>query len=216
MSLPELKIWDRFVRVAHWLLVLGFATAYLTADELEDVHYVAGYTVATIVVLRILWGFVGPRRARFSDFVYAPRRVFRYFLDLIRFRSKRYVGHSPAGGAMVVALLLMLVLTTGTGMTRLAIEEGEGPLAPLFAATPAADDTTLVLVSSDDESGDAEDGGRRKESFVGELHETFGNITLFLVFAHIGGVLLASFAHRENLPRAMVTGRKRAGEAADL
>lgn len=216
MSLPELKIWDRFVRVAHWLLVLGFATAYLTADELEDVHYVAGYTVATIVVLRILWGLVGPPRARFSDFVYAPRRVFRYFLDLIRFRSKRYVGHSPAGGAMVVALLLMLVLTTGTGMTRLAIEEGEGPLAPLFAAAPAADDTTLVLVSSDNGSGDAEDGARREESFVGELHETFGNITLFLVFAHIGGVLLASFAHRENLPRAMVTGRKRAGEAADL
>lgn len=214
MSQPDLKIWDRFVRVSHWLLALGFFTAYFSAEEVEVVHYWAGYTVATVVLLRILWGFVGPRRARFSDFVYAPRRIARYFLDLILFRSKRYVGHSPAGGAMVVALLLMLALTTATGMSRLAIEEGEGPLAPWLAAAPAADDAMLVLASSDDE-GDGEDANR-KESFVGELHETFGNLTLFLVFAHIGGVALASFAHRENLPRAMITGRKRAGDAADL
>lgn len=216
MSQPDLKIWDRFVRISHWLLALGFLTAYLTADELEGVHYWAGYTVATIVILRILWGFVGPRRARFSDFIYAPRRVVRYFLDLILFRSKRYVGHSPAGGAMVVALLLMLALTAATGMSRLAIEEGEGPLAPLFAAGQTPDDTMTVLISSDDESGDEGDVGRRKESFVGELHETFGNLTLILVLAHIGGVAFASFAHRENLPRAMITGRKRAGEAVDL
>ena len=216
MTAPELKVWDRFVRIAHWLLALGFITAYLTADEIEGVHYWAGYTVATIVLLRIVWGIVGPRRARFGDFVYAPRRVVHYFLELIRFRSKRYVGHSPAGGAMVVALLLMLALTTATGMSRLAIEEGEGPLAPLFAAGRPANDTMTVPISSDDESGDEGDVERRKESFVGELHETFGNITLFLVLAHIAGVALASFAHRENLARAMVTGRKRAGEAADL
>ena len=216
MSQPDLKIWDRFVRVSHWVLALGFFAAYFSAEEVEVVHYWAGYTVATIVLLRILWGFVGPRRARFSDFVYGPRRIARYFLDLILFRSKRYVGHSPAGGAMVVALLLMLALTTATGMSRLAIEEGEGPLAPLFAAGQTPDDSMMVLISGDDESGDEGDVGRRKESFVGELHETFGNLTLILVLAHIGGVALASLAHRENLPRAMVTGRKRAGEAVDL
>ena len=210
MNQPELKIWDRFVRLSHWLLAIGFAIAYFTAEEVEIVHYWAGYTVATIVVLRILWGFVGPRRARFADFVYAPRRIVRYFLDLILFRSKRYVGHSPAGGAMVVALLIMLALTTATGMVRLAVEEGEGPLAP-WLATAQQSTGTQVLVSSDDDND-----RRRQDSFVGELHETFGNITLFLVIAHIGGVALASFVHRENLARAMVTGRKRAGEAADL
>ena len=207
----ELRVWDRFVRLSHWLLVIGFATAYITADEVEEVHYWAGYMVATLVVLRILWGFVGPRRARFFDFVYAPRKIFRYFFDLIRFRSPRYVGHSPAGGAMVIVLLLLLAALTGTGMARLAIEEGEGPLAPWLASASPTAESGVVLGS-----GDEDEGGRREESFVGELHETLGNITLILIFAHIGGVLLASFAHRENLARAMVTGRKRAGEAVDL
>lgn len=213
MNPPPLRIWDRFVRVAHWLLVLGFATAYLTADEVEEVHYVAGYTVATIVVLRILWGFVGPRRARFTDFVYAPGKVLRYFFDLIRFRSPRYVGHSPAGGAMVVALLLTLAALTGTGMARLAVEEGEGPLAPLIAAAPAQEPSgAVVLVSSDDDN----DRRRDDDSFVGELHEFLANVMLALIAAHIAGVALASFAHRENLVRAMVTGRKPGGDAADL
>ena len=207
----ELRVWDRFVRVSHWLLALGFATAYITADEVEAVHYWAGYTVATLVVLRILWGFVGPRRARFADFVYAPRKVLRYFVDLIRFRSPRYVGHSPAGGAMVIVLLLMLAALTGTGMARLAIEEGEGPLAPWLASASPPAETGVVLASSDEN-----EDGRREDSFVGELHETLGNITLILVFAHIGGVALASFAHRENLARSMITGRKPAGEAVDL
>lgn len=207
----ELRVWDRFVRVSHWLLALGFATAYVTADEVKTVHYWAGYTVATLVVLRILWGFVGPRRARFSNFVCAPRKIVRYFVDLIRFRSPRYVGHSPAGGAMVIALLLTLAALTGTGMARLAIEEGEGPLAPWLASESTTVETGVILASSDDE-----EDGRREDSFVGELHETLGNITLFLVFAHIAGVALASFAHRENLARAMVTGRKPGGDAADL
>ncbi|MEX1109213.1 MAG: cytochrome b/b6 domain-containing protein [Dongiaceae bacterium] len=111
MKTSELRIWDRFVRLAHWLFVIGFATAYLTADEIEDVHYIVGYSLATLVLLRVLWDIVGPRRARFSDFVYGPIHVLRYLRDLIRFRSERYVGHSPVGGAMAVALLVMLAAT---------------------------------------------------------------------------------------------------------
>jgi cytochrome b len=214
--MQDLRIWDRFVRVGHWILAIGFFVAYLSAEEVELLHNWAGYAVAVVVALRIAWGFVGPRRARFADFVRGPRTTFAYLRDLLRFRSRRYIGHSPAGGAMVVALLLMLALTTGTGMARLAIEEGEGPLAPWLAAAPADDGTMLVPVSDEEgEAGEGEDG-RREESLVGELHETFANITLFLVFAHIGGVVIASFAHRENLVRAMVTGRKRPGDAADL
>ena len=212
----ELRIWDVVVRFGHSILAIGFLVAFLSAEEIEFLHNWAGYTVAVVVILRIVWGFVGPRRARFADFIYRPRRVLAYIRDLLLFRSKRYVGHSPAGGVMAVALLLMLAATTGTGMARLAIEEGEGPLAPWLATAPAADDTTPVLASGEDESSDEEAGNRRQASFVGELHETFANLTLILVIAHIGGVLLASFAHRENLVRAMVTGRKRAGDAADL
>ncbi|MDZ4737626.1 MAG: cytochrome b/b6 domain-containing protein [Rhodospirillaceae bacterium] len=235
---PVLRNWDRFVRLAHWLFVIGFATAYFTADEVEDVHYIVGYSLATLVLLRILWGFVGPRRARFSDFVYGPIRVLRYFADLVRFRSERYVGHSPAGGAMVVALLVMLAAIIGTGMARLAIEEGEGPLAFWLAAAPPAEAvSSLLLVSDGDDQQESEKGedreddgdrdedrdeqrdgdeDRREDSEIGEVHEFLANAMLFLIGAHIGGVLLASFAHRENLVIAMFTGRKRGGDAADL
>jgi cytochrome b len=108
-------------------------------------------------------------------------------------------------------------------MAGLAIDKGEGPLAPWLAAAPAQPETESVLVVSDEAreaenaADEGDDGGRgRGNDVMRELHETFGSLTLFLVLAHIGGVALASFAHRENLVRAMITGRKRAGDAVDL
>jgi len=213
----EIKVWDIFLRTAHWALAIGFLIAYLSAEEVQFLHEVAGYIVAAVVILRVIWGVVGPRRARFADFVYRPRKVLSYLRDMLLFRSKRYLGHSPAGGAMVVALLVMLAVTTATGMAQIAIEEGKGPLAPWLAETaamPGSPSENLVLVSDDEETG--REDGRRGRSFVGGLHEAFANITLYLVIAHLAGVALASIAHRENLPRAMVTGRKRAGDAVDL
>jgi cytochrome b len=169
------RVWDPFVRIAHWLVVLGFAVAYLSEGEPLWLHSWAGYLVAGLVVLRVLWGFVGPRHARFVDFLYRPRRVAGYLGDLLRLRSRRYLGHSPAGGAMTLLLLLALA--------ALAQEEGAGPLA-------------AMILKSD---------GKLWE----ELHELAGNLTLILVVLHLAGVALASLAHRENLPKAMVTGRKR-------
>ena len=109
----DVKVWDAFVRLAHWTIVGGFFVAYVTEDELLPAHVWAGYVVGAIVVARILWGVVGPARARFSDFVYAPRVVVTYLIDLLRFRAPRFLGHSPAGGAMVVLLLLGLAGTVG-------------------------------------------------------------------------------------------------------
>ncbi|MEX1109212.1 MAG: cytochrome b/b6 domain-containing protein [Dongiaceae bacterium] len=212
--MPRIRVWDYFVRFGHWALAAGFLAAYLSAEEIQWVHEVAGYTVAAIVLARILWGFIGPRRARFADFVRGPRRVFRYLFDLLRFRSPRYIGHSPAGGAMVVALLFLLTVTTAAGMTELAMKKGEGPLA-LVIERP----TEPTLAMSLDELlavDSAKKEWRRKTIAIKNLHETFANLTLFLIIAHVLGVLLASFAHRENLVTAMFTGRKRGGDAADL
>ena len=75
----------------------------------------AGYTIAGLIALRIIWGFVGPRHARFSNFVRSPREVLAYLRDVALFRAPRYLGHNPAGGAMIVALLVMLTGTSITG-----------------------------------------------------------------------------------------------------
>lgn len=210
MARNEIQVWDPFIRIAHWVLVAAFTVAYVTEGEPEVLHVWAGYTVAAIVVLRVVWGFIGPRYARFSNFVRGPGAVLRNLSDIVRLRGRRYIGHSPAGGAMIVLLLLSLAATTLSGMVYLAEKENEGPLAPWLgqqASAPSgelADRSPVYGRAEDDEEED--EGGEIFE----EVHEFFANLTLWLVILHIGGVILASFSHRENLVRAMITGRKMA------
>ena len=195
-------VWDPVVRFGHWALVAAFAVAYLSAEEEaggpDPLHVWGGYVVGVLVVLRVVWGFVGPRHARFSDFVRSPIVALVYFKDLLYGRARRYIGHSPAGGAMVIALLVCLAATVATGLIAYG-EEGKGPLA-------------VVMVTDANEAGSralAERRGGETESTIGELHGLMANITVALVVAHIFGVVVASVVHKENLVLAMITGRKR-------
>lgn len=179
----QLYVWDLFVRFFHWNVVLGFAIAYITEDDLLPVHVWAGYVVGLLVLARVVWGFIGPKHARFSDFVYGPTATLTYLRDLISFRARRYLGHSPAGGAMIVLLLLLLVATVVTGLMVYGGDQQAGPLAGMLTK----------------KSGEALEG----------VHELLANITLAFVIAHITAVILASFVHHENLVRSMITGYKR-------
>jgi cytochrome b len=190
MQTIEVRVWDPIVRIGHWALAATVLIAWMF-DEPLWMHTWLGYAAAMLVAVRILWGFVGPEHARFVNFVRGPRIVIGYLTGLIRFSSRRFLGHSPAGGAMIIALLVMIVVTTGTGMANLAAEQGEGPLASVIAKV------------------EPQPGQRHPELFIREVHEAAANITLALVVLHVCGVLLASFAHRENLVLAMITGRKR-------
>ena len=199
-------VWDPLVRFGHWALVAAFAVAYLSAEEEaggpDPLHVWGGYVVGVLVVLRVVWGFVGPRHARFSDFVRSPIVALTYFLDLLYGRARRYVGHSPAGGAMVIALLVCLAATVVTGLIAYG-EEGKGPLAVVMVTDANA---------NSNEAGHralAEKRGGETESTIGELHGLMANITVALVVAHIIGVAVASVVHKENLVLAMITGRKR-------
>jgi cytochrome b len=109
------KVWDPFIRVFHWSLAILFLVAYATGDEIERLHIAAGYVIVGLIALRLAWGFVGPQHARFSSFVRPPRDILAYLRDIAMLRAPRYLGHNPAGGAMVVALLAMLGGTCVTG-----------------------------------------------------------------------------------------------------
>lgn len=109
------RVWDGFVRLFHWSLVALFVVAYATGDEVERFHVAAGYAIAGLIALRLAWGIVGPRHARFRSFVRPPREVFAYLREAARLRAPRYLGHNPAGGAMIVALLAMLAGISVTG-----------------------------------------------------------------------------------------------------
>ena len=208
----RLAVWDPLVRFGHWSLVIAFAVAYLSGEEegeTSELHEWASYIVGGIVAWRVVWGLIGPQHARFGDFVTGPIESLRYVVNLMNGRAKRYVGDSPAGGAMVVALLLSLALTVVTGLVA---EQGEGK------ASLGQGRAGIVAQAFADEEKGARAGqrGEGNESAIGEAHAALANITHALIVLHILGVALASFAHRENLVRAMITGEKRAdGNTSD-
>ncbi|ACL71683.1 cytochrome B561 [Thioalkalivibrio sulfidiphilus HL-EbGr7] len=181
----EIRVWDPFVRVFHWGLAAAFFIAYLSGDAWLDLHTLAGYTALGLILARLPWGVIGTRHARFSDFVRPPRVALAYVRDLFLGRAKRHLGHNPAGGLMILALLVTLPLVALSGMALLSAEEGAGPLAGLMAGSPHW----------------------LAEGIEG-LHEFLANLVLLMVGVHVLGVLVESLLHRENLIRAMFTGAK--------
>lgn len=188
-SANTVKVWDPLIRVFHWSLVFFFFLAYITEDDWMTIHSYAGYCIALLVLFRLIWGVIGTAHARFSDFIVAPADVIVYGKQLLHGKAKRYLGHNPAGAAMIVTLLASVTITVVSGVFLYATE-GYGPLANTFLSSWS-------------------------EDFLEEVHESFANFTLLMVAAHAGGVLLSSFLHRENLVRAMVSGRKRKNSHLD-
>lgn len=107
------RVWDPLVRVLHWMLAAGFLGAFLL-ERPRDLHEALGWMAVTAVAIRLAWGFVGSRHARFASFVPTPARFLGYARDVARGHEPRFVGHNPAGGAMVVALLATVA---GLGIT---------------------------------------------------------------------------------------------------
>lgn len=200
------KVWDPLVRLFHWSLVAAFTIAYLSGEESLDLHVWSGYVVLGLIAFRLVWGFIGTRYARFSDFIYRPAVIFAYSGEVIAGKARRYLGHNPLGGAMIIAMLVCLLGTTVSGLAFYAAEENAGPLAGIVISSKTG---AAVAPHKHDHARDHADGDGGNE-LLKEIHETFSNIMLFLIALHIAGVVLSSRAHKENLARAMITGRKKA------
>jgi len=181
----QIKIWDLPVRIFHWSLVTCFFVAYFTEDDFMNLHTYAGYGIIGLIVFRLIWGVIGSYHSRFNNFLSHPRNLGIYLKDIFYNRAKRYLGHNPAGAAMIVALILSLIITTLSGLATYATEEMSGPFVGLMTNAP-----NFIY-----------DG-------VEDIHEFFANFTLVLVGLHVLGVVLASLSHKENLIRAMWTGYK--------
>jgi len=140
------RVWDAPVRVFHWLLVLCFAGAYLSAESerWRLVHVTLGYTMGGLVAFRILWGLVGTRYARFTNFVRGPAAVARYVGSIVRGRPEHHLGHNPAGALAIVALLVLAAAVTASGWATYNevggnwLEEGHEVAANLMLALVGA------------------------------------------------------------------------------
>lgn len=113
----KIRVWDAPVRVFHWLLVLSFAGAYLTAESevWRLVHVTLGYTLGGLLAFRIVWGVIGTRYARFSSFVRGPGAVIRYLKSIKAKQPEHHLGHNPAGAVAIVLLVLLGLGITATG-----------------------------------------------------------------------------------------------------
>ncbi len=114
----RILVWDVPTRVFHWLLVLSFTGAYLTAEsELDrDIHVVLGYTLLGLLAFRLLWGFFGTRYAQFRSFLFKPGEIVAYSLSMLKGKPAHYIGHNPLGSVSVWLLLGLGILSGVSGV----------------------------------------------------------------------------------------------------
>jgi cytochrome b len=114
-SVPTLRVWDRFVRLFHWALVASFFTAWATTEHIGLLHKAAGYVALGLVAMRLVWGFVGSRHARFAAFVPSPRALRTYLRAWLRGQEPRCAGHNPLGALMILFLLAAVTVIGVSG-----------------------------------------------------------------------------------------------------
>jgi cytochrome b len=199
---PTVPVWDILVRLFHWSLVASFIVAYLTNEEDNPWHIYSGYLVLGLIVFRLIWGFVGSKYARFSNFVCAPATVIDYIQRARADQAPHYLGHNPLGGWMILALLASLLVVTLSGLKVYEIEEDKE------AAVASSTHFSLITAAKAEQEGTGE-ADDNEEEFWEEIHEVSSNFMLFLIVLHIVGVVLSSRLHKENLVIAMLTGKKR-------
>ena len=193
------KAWDIPTRLFHWLLVICLGGLYATGEfggfdftmpgsgrlvANMEVHTWFGYATLGLIAFRIVWGIAGASTARFSNFVKGPQAIWAYMKDFKNKRTKEPVGHNPLGGAAVVVMLLVILVQ---GMTGLFTEDESffGVSGPFVDAVPSA-------VSE-------------QAKFV---HTRLIDVILILVGLHVAAILLHWVVLKDNLLKAMFTGRK--------
>jgi cytochrome b len=177
------RVWDLPVRVTHWLLAACVLAAWLTRDaRLIDLHAAAGYCALLLVAFRIAWGFAGTAHARFRDFAYSPRATLDYLRGALRGAPPHFTGHNPAGSWAVYALLAGTLFVCIIGVVAIGSMYSLGP-APVALPYPWS-------------------------NAIREIHEWAAWILLVVIAVHVAGALWGSWLHRENLVKAMFSGRK--------
>jgi cytochrome b len=183
----RIRVWDLPVRLFHWTLVILIATSYFSGQAGGDwmkLHFWSGYAILTLLLFRIVWGFVGSTTARFSDFVKGPSAAFRHIAELAGADRPREAGHNPLGGAMVVVLIFVVLAQVIAGLFSADTDTGivTGPLSRLVA------DKWIERATA--------------------FHTFWVNVLLILVGLHVLAAIVYLVWKRQNLIGAMVHGYK--------
>lgn len=181
-ELAPVRVWDPYVRAFHWLLVIGIAAAWVTGENgWMETHYQIGLGIGGLILFRILWGFVGSRTARFTHFIKGPGAVIAYLKTVFARKPSHAYGHNAGGGLMVLVLLLAVGIQAFSGLFNADDVVFEGPFYDNVSEATA--------------------------KFAGFVHGRLFNILLALIALHVLVIAVYLVWKRENLVRAMVTGR---------
>ncbi len=189
------KVWDIFIRIFHWSLAFGFMALIATAQlELYEVHVPLGQFLMVMLTARILYGFVGPKQARFLSFLYSPGAAIRYLKSMKTDKPEHYIGHNPAASFVMLGLIFGVYFAGILGMFALGVSEGAGPFASLVSAWPEATQDMLV-----------------------EAHHILPKLLILLVLAHFYGIFMHNKVYKDNIIKAMIDGKKvKHGDEKDL
>jgi cytochrome b len=184
LKLP-LRVWDAPTRLFHWAIVLLIATSYVTVHKgWMKLHMLSGYTILTLVLFRVIWGFVGSETSRFSRFLHSPLAALR---QLAQFRDRSpdtEVGHNAAGGWMVLVILAVLGMQLASGLSVTDEDDNiMGPLAKFVGPTWSGRLTSFHMLNF--------------------------NILLGLIVLHVLAVVAYAMVKRHDLVRPMITGKNR-------
>jgi len=180
-------VWDLPTRLFHWLLVgavlVALVTELIAPASWLNWHVAAGYTIAALLLFRLVWALFGSEYSRVASFFYRPRQVIDYLRQLLELRPPHYIGHNPAGAAMIFALFAVLTLLVATGFIVQGGQEKQGAFAGL--------------------------AGFALGNNVRGIHNFLAYLLMAMIAAHIAGVVADGRLHKSSLVRAMITGWKR-------
>ncbi len=179
-----MRVWDLPTRLFHWVLVLLIATSYVSIQlNWMRIHFLSGYTILTLLLFRLAWGFVGSDTSRFARFLHSPAAAFRHLRAFPRREADNEIGHNAAGGWMVLVLLALVAVQACSGLFSNDDVLVEGPLAKYV--------------------------GKAASDRISDIHSFNFNLLLAAMGLHVLAVLAYLVVKRQNLLRPMVTGRKR-------
>lgn len=195
-----LPSWDPLLRLAHWGIAVVVIANYAFTKQGGSVHIAFGWVGLAILILRLIWGFVGPVEARFSSFPPNPMAALRHLGAMLRGAAPHYPSHNPAGALMAYALwaCLGVITLTGLGMSGLS------PFAQADLEAAVAEGDWSVLVEDDGEA----QGESPYGDVLEEVHEVAANLILILAVLHVAGVAVESRAMRRNLLAPMLITRR--------
>jgi cytochrome b len=183
-----MRIWDAPTRLFHWALVILVGCAWLTQElGRMELHFLCGYSILTLLLFRLAWGFAGSDTARFSRFLKTPVAALQHLAHLHRREPDTEIGHNAAGGWMVLAMLAMLAVQVATGLCANDDGDTEGPL--------------FKYVSKD------------RSDWLSHIHAVNFKVIQIAVLLHIVAILIYLGLKRHDLVRPMITGRKHLPEA---